>query len=299
MNCWLIAIIGVLLGAAIICAACYLAYRKQVKAICRQIRYINTHETNMIVTGDYNQSSITALANEINEFLTRTARLRQELLHKESTLKDTITSLSHDIRTPLTSLDGYFQLLQASSTAQERQRYISIVKERIVSLDMLLEELFTYAKLQDGSYPLSIEQMPVNELLYEGIFSFYEDFRRQNIEPIARIADERIEVRANYTALKRAMHNVIKNALEHGEGFFTLKLERCRDKAVISVQNGVSSAGEIDIEHVFDRFYKADAARQHSSSGLGLAIAKQIVEKMGGSIAASIEKDVFTIEIRL
>ena len=275
------------------------SYRRRIKSINRQLEYINSHATNMIVTGDYGNASITELVNEINGLLTQTAKLRKEYLNKESNLKDTLTSLSHDIRTPLTSLDGYFQLLHDSNSPAERERYIAAIRERIESLKLMLDELFTYAKLQDGSYPLDMEYHNLNKLLYDTAFSFYDDFKRRSIEPKIQITEEQVTVFCNYTALKRAMQNIIKNSLEHGENSFSIELENIENEAVITFKNSYRNTDEIDVEHVFDRFYKADTARKRVSTGLGLSIAKEIVEKMGGQIEAHIEDNMFIVKVCL
>lgn len=275
------------------------SYRRRIKKICRQLKYINTHETNMIVSSSYGDTPDTELANEINNLIFRFNELTAHFNKKENNLKDMITSLSHDIRTPLTSLDGYFQLLNESDSQEEKERYIVIIRERISSLGLLLEELFTYAKLQDESYHLEMEYIELNKLLYETVFSFYDEFKQKQIEPEIEITERPVTVYGNYTALKRAMQNIIKNSLEHGQLYFSLTMETKENSIVIRCKNRRNDTDKIDIEHVFNRFYKADAARKHTSTGLGLAIAKEIVEKLEGKIEARIEADVFIIEIQL
>lgn len=275
------------------------SYRRRIKKICRQLKYINTHETNMIVSSSYGDTPDTELANEINNLVFRFNELTADFNKKENNLKDMITSLSHDIRTPLTSLDGYFQLLNESDSQEEKERYIVIIRERISSLGLLLEELFTYAKLQDESYHLEMEYIELNKLLYETVFSFYDEFKQKQIEPEIEITERPVTVYGNYTALKRAMQNIIKNSLEHGQFYFSLTMESKENSIIIRCKNRRNDTDKIDIEHVFDRFYKADAARKHTSTGLGLAIAKEIVEKLEGKIEARIEANVFIIEIQL
>ena len=98
-------------------------------------------------------------------------------------LKETITNLSHDIRTPLTSLDGYFQLLQQSDSEEERRKYVGIIQSRISSLKEMLEELFTYTRLQDADYELEMERIDFGKCAYDTVFSFYDEFQNRGIEP--------------------------------------------------------------------------------------------------------------------
>jgi len=293
-----IAIVVLVAISAFSIISCF-SYRRRIKKICRQLKFINNHDTNMIVSSSYGDTPDTELANEINNLIFRFNELSMEYNKKENNLKDTITSLSHDIRTPLTSLDGYFQLLNESDSPEEKEKYIVIIRERISSLRLLLEELFTYAKLQDDSYHLEMDYIELNKLLYETVFSFYDEFKQKQIEPEIEITERPVTVYGNYTALKRAMQNIIKNSLEHGQLYFSLTMETKENSTIICCKNCRNDTDKIDIEHVFDRFYKADAARKHTSTGLGLAIAKEIVEKLEGKIGARIEEDVFIVEIQL
>lgn len=294
----LIAII-VLSFITVFAVAICLNYRKRINDICSQINYIRQHETNMMVTSDYGNTASTKLACEMNELLVHTAELRKQYSSRESSLRNTITSLSHDIRTPLTSLDGYFQLLNECDSPEEREKYIAIIRERIDSLKMMLEELFMYSKLQDNSYVIELEALNLNKILYESTFSFYDDFKNLNIEPDISIPEKPIDVLCNYAALKRAIQNIIKNGLEHGEDYFSICLDVIDDHPVITFKNRYRGSDDIDVVHVFDKFYKADSSRRKTSTGLGLAITKEIIDKMDGTITAKTQEDLFVIEIHL
>lgn len=124
---------------------------QQIKHVRRQISFLNQHKTNMLITSDRKSGCIAELTDELNILIEQTAALRKKIAENESHLKDTIINLSHDIRTPLTSMDGYFQLLLKSSDSEERQQYASVIADRLSSLKEMLDELFTYAKLTNLS----------------------------------------------------------------------------------------------------------------------------------------------------
>ena len=136
----------------------------QIKSINEQIEFINTHETNKIVTGEYRNGSITDLINNINALSRQCSILKTQCLTNESNMKETITNISHDIRTPLTSLSGYFQLMCQCNSSAEREKYSKIISQQISILQEMLEELFTYAKLSSQSYEITSEKYHCEKL---------------------------------------------------------------------------------------------------------------------------------------
>ena len=154
----------------------------------------------------------------VNAILDQAREGRRTAQREEAALKEAITHLSHDIRTPLTSLDGYFQLLLQSPSAEEQQRYSAVIQSRIASLRDMLEELFTYARLQDKEAPLALEPVDFAACVYDTVFAFYEDFQAKGLTPQADFCDGHLWVQGNGEALRRTVQNLVKNALEHGGG---------------------------------------------------------------------------------
>lgn len=283
--------------AAVILGVILVLYRRQVKKICRQMEFLKDNRTNLRLTSDLPLSELNELIDGINDIIDRSRKRQERMLQNETQLKETITNLSHDIRTPLTSLDGYFQLLQQDSTEEERIRHLSIIRSRILSLREMLEELFTYTRLQDIDYRLELERIDFGKCVYDTVFSFYEEFEKKGIEPKADFRDGHFFIQGNEEALCRALQNLLKNALVHGNAEIAMELS-CKDgKVVFQCSNDTACPEEIDMEQVFQRFYKADSSRTHTSAGLGLSIAKGLVERMGGEIFAKLDGKVFQVRI--
>src|SRR5699024_8446564 len=159
------------------------------------------------------------------------------------------------------------------------------------------EELFTYTRLQDADYKLETERIDFGKCAYDTVFSFYDEFQSRGIEPRVDFCVGHLFVMGNEEAAHRALQNLIRNALVHGHTGITLELKSEGGKAVFRCANDVEHPEEIDIRQVFSRFYKADSARTHTSTGLGLSIAKGLVERMGGEIRAELDGKVFAVEI--
>ena len=237
------------------------------------------------------------MADVLNEWLELKRREKKEYLKKEEMISDTYTNLSHDIRTPLTSLDGYFQLMETCEDQEEQRRYMKIIQERIGSLKEMLEELFTFTKLKNDSFHLEMSSCCINKILKDTIFSYYDEWTGRGIEPEIQITDKLLFMNGNVQGIQRIFQNIIKNGLDHGEKKISISLEEVENNIRIQIKNQVCHVEKINVDQVFERFYKADEARSKTSSGLGLSIAKELVLRMDGKISARIEGNEFCVEI--
>lgn len=290
-------IIGILAGIIILQSIIIWKYQRQVKDICRQLAFLMKHDSNMLIHREFDLGEIGMLSDRLNDLLELRRKEKQYYQEKETLIADTYTNLSHDIRTPLTSLDGYFQLMEACENVEEQRRYLNIIHERIHSLNEMLEELFMFTKLKNESYRLELTSCCINRILKETVFSYYDDWVRREIQPDIQITEEQLYIDGNKQGLSRIIQNVIKNGLDHGEKKIRIVLKREQNQAVLRISNQVTDSEQIDIEHVFDRFYKADAARSKTSTGLGLSIAREFVRRMNGEIGAKIEENEFIVEM--
>ena len=290
-------IIGILAGIIILQSIIMWKYQRQVKDICRQLAFLMKHDSNMLIHREFGLGGIGMLSDRLNDLLELRRKEKQYYQEKETLIADSYTNLSHDIRTPLTSLDGYFQLMEACENVEEQRRYLNIIHERIHSLNEMLEELFMFTKLKNESYRLELTSCCINRILKETVFSYYDEWVRREIQPDIQITEEQLYIDGNKQGLSRIIQNVIKNGLDHGKKKIRIVLKREQNQAVLRISNQVIASEQIDIEHVFDRFYKADAARSKTSTGLGLSIAREFVRRMNGEIGAKIEENEFIVEM--
>lgn len=291
-------------------------YQRQIKDICRQLSFQQEHTSNMRITSEIDLGEIKELTEILNDLLENQKKERIQYQRKEQIISETYTSLSHDIRTPLTSLDGYFQLLADSDSREEQERYIGIIKERINSLKEMLEELFLFTKLKNTSYQLDLVSCDLNRIVKDTIFSYYEEWKRKSIEPEIYLPEGTVMFMGNEQALRRIVQNIIKNGLEHGEDSIKICMtvtskkkglvkEPIQDitqsdrggKITLLISNPVSNQEQIDVNRVFERFYKADTLRSTSSTGLGLPIAREFVLRMNGRIEAFVQGNEFGVKI--
>ena len=292
-------IIAVLTVIIVILVLLLAGYQRQVKSICRQLRFWKKYDSNLMISREIEWGGIGDLADILNEMLELRKREKKKYMEKEQMISDIYTNLSHDIRTPLTSLDGYFQMLETAKEEKEQKRYIRIIQERIESLNDMLEELFTYTKLKNETYHLKMERCLLSRILKDTVFSYYDEWTKRGIEPLFDITEKPEAVMGNPEALRRMIQNIIKNGLDHGEGQMKIALKTEGMNCILRFENQVEHPEEIETERIFERFYKADEARSKNSAGLGLSIAKEFAERMGGKIRADVTGFCFSIEIKL
>ncbi|MFT3952865.1 MAG: HAMP domain-containing sensor histidine kinase [Oscillospiraceae bacterium] len=295
----MVVLVCIMFGVILFMSLFIIAYHREVKNICRWVSFLKQHESNMLLTAQLPFRELKELTENVNDLIATQKKLTLHYKDTDEQLKETITSLSHDIRTPLTSLSGYFQLLAQSKDEAERSRYTAIIQNRIRSLHEILEELFTYAKLQDHGYAAEMEHVDFSAAICTVLFSFLNDFQEKGTEPQANIPEGSVHILANAKQLQRALTNIVKNSLEHGNGDLSVNLTAQDTDAVLEIANVIPvDADPIDPDKVFDRFYKADRSRAATSTGLGLSIAKSLVEQSGGAISADVENGLFKITVR-
>ncbi len=275
-----------------------LALRRSVAALCRQLQFLKSHPaSNMPMSSPLPLCGLDGLAEEINALLERTGEAERAARAGQEQLKQAITNLSHDIRTPLTSLDGYFQLLEEHP--EQRQRYVPVIRKRIDDLKQMLEELFTFTRLESDSWQLELEPVDLHKCLLDVILSSYELWKAEGVRPEMRIEDAPCWISGNQAALERILENLLKNALLHGDGEIRLSLRADETEACFTCANRVARPEDLDMTQIFSRFYRQDSARTRTSTGLGLSIARGQSERMHGQLTAELTGTLFEIHLRL
>ena len=293
-------IVSIVFGLLLIISLVYhVIYRRQVERLGRQIAFLNENKSEMKITTDIGTVELKELAEQIQKLNDRLKNTEKTYAKQDAALRETITNLSHDIRTPLTSLDGYFQLLAATNIDQEKKEYyLKVIKNRIESLNDMLNELFTYTKLQDANYEIELTELDITALTADILVSFYDVIAEKGEEPEVTLPEEPVLVMGNREAYSRVVQNIIKNAIVHGKNL-KVSLKREGSDVIFECSDELLNPETvIDTSKIFDRFYKADKARTNAKgSGLGLAITKELVERMGGTINAECANGTFTIRV--
>lgn len=230
---------------------------------------------------------------KLNLVMKQNRQKEMQYAKAQKKLKQNISALAHDIRTPLTSAAGYLQMGADCKDEEKRGRYLEVSQRRLEELKDMLEELFLYTKLSSDEFELSVQSVQVLPLLSECLVGMYRQFEEKGAQPAVEFEDESFRVMADEEGMARIFRNLIQNALLHGTDGITVK----QKGRTLIFENPVAEDAKIDVEQIFDRFYKADGARRGGSSGLGLSIVRELAEKMGGTIQAELIGNILGIRI--
>ncbi|WP_088013997.1 sensor histidine kinase [Gottfriedia acidiceleris] len=265
----------------------YYLLKKEIKRTTRQLQAVNKNKIEKKLDLQYFDKDIEILSAEINRQIDLTRKSKAEKRLSENELKQAISYISHDIRTPMTSILGYIQFLESDEiTIDMRKEYITIVKNSAQRLKVLLEDFFELSVIDQIDYPMKIEKIKLNQLILEVLLGFYEEFNNRNLEPTIEIPSTEMIIIADPSAVKRVIENLIINAIKHSTGNINIRLEKSDSSIQLCISNSVNEFSEPDLQRMFDRFYKADQTRTGKGTGLGLPIAKSLMEKMNGNITA-------------
>ena len=234
------------------------------------------------------------LADSINKQLVILRKEHLRYVQGDAELKTAITNISHDIRTPLTAIYGYLDMLQKTDDAEKQARYISIIKERAKMMKQLTEELFRYSVILSEEDEIKTEAVNIGQALEDSIMGFYGALSEKGIVPNAAITENKIVRNLNKAYLSRVFSNLLNNAMKYSDGDLDITLS---DSGVITFSNTAKKLSAVEVEQLFDRFYTVEVAR--NSTGLGLSIARTLVERMGGTITATYDEGRLIITIIL
>ncbi|NFP89968.1 sensor histidine kinase [Clostridium sporogenes] len=245
------------------------------------------------------------LIREINIFLDKYESISIDNKNYKDHHKKMISNISHDIRTPLTALMGYVDLLSDNSiTKEKREEYVSIIRERGTALKDLMEEFFQVAKLECNDVDITIEKFNISEIVRKNVIAFMNEINERNITPEINIGDEEIFALGDKNYMDRIITNLISNSLKYGyEGkVIGIDLKEDNKWIILSIWDKGKGIDKNELPYIFDRLYTGEKSRNRNlqGSGLGLSIVKNMVQHMNGSITAKsipYEKTIFTVKI--
>ncbi|SHO49196.1 sensor histidine kinase [Anaerocolumna xylanovorans] len=287
---------GVLLIIIILLILYIVLLRYQFKSINRQLYRRLTKHTRQPVSVEFINHQLDELVININNCLKAEENLRLTCIREEKKFKELIADISHDLRTPLTAIKGYLQMLDNSELTKEQQMKLDVAAKYTRELEQLIAHFFEYSYLITTETELKPEKINLTNLVTECLAEEIPSLEEQNL-PLCFDEPKTIFVLGDRESILRIIQNLIRNCKQHAREGIDVKLFTENEQAVLTFQNFVSENSELDAEKIFDRFYTGDKARS-SSTGLGLSIVKILTEQMGGSVSAALEKGVLRLQVK-
>ena len=279
---WLIC--GALTLAVLVLLVKFWLLRRSLDEMVRQLGERLSQDTNSPIFLSTRDPHARKLAAELNVHLKDLRRQRQKFQQGDAELKAAVTNISHDLRTPLTAMQGYLDLLEREELSPGARRYLDSIQNRMAAMTRLTEELFRYS-LAAGRQELLPEEVDLRRCLEESLVSFYAAMGRRGIAPDISLPQGPVVRALDPSAVGRIFGNIISNALKYSDGDFSASLDES-GTAVFS--NAARALDPVSAARLFDRFYTVETGR--GSTGLGLSIARQLTERMGGTIRSDYQQ---------
>lgn len=275
-----------------------LLLKGQMKAISKQLLARLKEGSQKYIDIALFDKDLTELAVQINTNLEHENQLRIDALRADKELKNSVANISHDLRTPLTSIIGYLQLLERSNLDDDGKRNVEIAQKKAKMMHKLIDEFFELSMLESNDDLPDLKRINLTNFVTECILDNLTEFERKNIVPNFEHDSAPIFVLADQNMLKRVMQNLLMNCINYSNGDVTISVSAA-DKAILATKNPVANPEEIDVDMLFNRFYTGDKSRNNAGTGLGLSIVKLLVQKTNGSVKASLNDDILEIQVFL
>ena len=261
-----------------------LILRHSIREVAEELEEKLRTDTNTLISISTGDSSVQLLASRINAQLQALRKERLKLQTGNDELTTAVTNISHDLRTPLTAICGYLDLLEQEPQSEKSGRYLVVIRERTDAMRSLTEELFRYSVITATADELDMQAIRLNDILEQSLAGFYGALSARGITPEIRMPEAAVIRELDAAALRRIFDNILSNTVKYSGGDLAVSL---LPNGAVTFSNSAPSLSRVQAERLFDRFYTVETAR--NSTGLGLSIAKLLTEKMGGTITAEYE----------
>lgn len=291
----------VLILLVILCGALLgyiLTMRRGMRRAGEQVREQMENRSTARITAPCPGAAAEELFQAVNELME--LRLVEGVFYrrKEQDLRRQITNVSHDLRTPLTSILGYLQLLGQEDLPEEKRReYLAVVENRARTLQALITAFYDLSRVESGEWKLEREPVDLSRELSDQLAASYEQLEKAGIRVMVNLEPGLPQVWGDRNAVVRVFSNLLTNALKHGSDHLNVSLRREGNRVVSEFSNGAPGMTDEDANHVFERFYTADRMRTGQNTGLGMAIVKALVEQMGHEVSVDLQNGEFTVSV--
>lgn len=278
------ALCGVLVLTILVLAVRLVLLRRDIRDLGEEIGVKLEADTNVGLDCGSQDRQMRALAAQLDGALKTLRREQLRYRQGDREVKEAVTNISHDLRTPLTAICGYLELLEQEEQTENTARYLALIQGRAQAMKELTEELFRYSLTASGEGELQLELVDLGAMVEESMAAFYEAFTGRGIMPQVTFPEDKVLCLLDPAALSRVLGNILNNALKYSDGDLEVLLT---ETGTLVISNTAPELSEVEVGRLFDRFFTVEAAR--NSTGLGLSIAKLLTERMGGTIMSRYE----------
>ena len=296
VSSWLIIIILIFL--LIVSIGMFLLFHWDIRRMTKQLEeIIENFGTNELVRTNTHSKSLIRFITKINQLIHLFKQDQQQTQKREERLKKEITNISHDFRTPLTSMKGFSEMLHDPTLSEEeRKEFLTIIQRKMDHLTMMVDLFYEFSQIDSTDKQLIMEQQFLDQIIVDAMLLFYNDFEKSQLKihvdetPVSPIF-------ADKKATNRIVTNIIQNSLRYARSYVTINLIEEKDYIRLRVVNDVDEFDRTELHRVFDRTFRMDTSRTGGQLGLGLHIVQQLINQQNGKVVADVHEDEFTIDV--
>lgn len=293
-------VILILLVLAVILSIKYIVIKKQIHSISRQIEQVTTRESEKMLDISFVDPDLELLAGQINTVFAGQRTATAKTLQHEEQLKESIAGISHDLRTPLTVILGHLQMLKDSDLQPDQLKRVETALRKSYRLKDLIDNFYDLSLLETEQIEPHWEKINISNLLIDFLAENAPLFENRHVHPQIKIPDTSVFVLVDRSMLDRILQNLITNAVRYTTDTVDISLTLSPDgRAIFQISNPVYDPEKLDVDRLFERFYTGDPSRSTESTGLGLSVVKILLEKLQGSVCASVRGSVLYITVTL
>ena len=260
------------------------------RQICEITKQISENKKLRISLSNKQIEKLAGIVNEKNDLEHKT---KIQIIQEKEQLKHSIANISHDLRTPLTSIQGYLTLLKDCEDKEEQEHYFSVIQAKTDYLTELVQIFYDLSLIESDDYILGIEKIDVNRIVTDCLISKYNELKE--LSPTIKIENAPVWITGNAVACKRIIDNLVTNAIRYSNDYIEIVMDA---DGIFTVKNTTSELKNIDVNILFQKFYTVDTSRSNGNTGLGLYIVKELLNKIEGGIKEiSYKNNILTVSV--
>lgn len=275
----------------------WLLLKMEINRVTRQLNYLRAHRFSNRVIESSTDRQCVSLINEINALLTQQKEERKKYILKEQAIREEITNVSHDFRTPLTAIKGYVQLLESEGMNREEQKEtLKIINQKVDILTQYVDQFYDITLLQSRDYPVNLCYASLKQVLDEVLLSYYTQLEAHHIIlQKYEVTTQHVFMDVNHT--KRIFNNLMDNILKYCKSYVLIEMKVKEDAVNLYLSNDVSTKKEIEVEKLFERTYTTELNRKNGT-GIGLYLVRSLMELQNGSATIEQHDALFTVSLK-
>ncbi len=299
----------ILIFVIVVLIVLFISFFKKLNYICRVLDEVSSGNLNQRIRLQNNMKPLSELSIKANSVIEEFQKVYEKNKKNEEVRKRMISNMSHDLRTPLTSMLGYMEFILDDDTidikeSNKKEKYLKIVYNKGNDLYNLMEEFFELSKLDSNDINLEIKEINISEIIRQNVITFFYEIKKLNMQPKINLPKDDVYALADERALNRILINLINNSIKHGSQatIIGISLINQKDKIFVEIYDNGAGIPESEINYIFERLYTVEKSRRFKTkgSGIGLAVVKKLVKALNGSISVSsipFEKTAFTFTL--